>query len=108
MKKNPILVFTGLAIAAVAGVVGLTRDRWMPPAAVEVTTGDASQTAPAPATAEQQAAPATPEAAPAAEQSTAKDQAAAPASESPATDEPVAAPATGAPPAAEQLSLIHI
>ena len=100
MKKNPILVFTGLAIAAVAGVVGLTRDRWMPPAAVEVTTGDASQTAPA--TAEQQAAPAAPEAAPAAEQSTAKDQAAAPASESPATDEPVAAPAAEAPPAAEQ------
>lgn len=31
MNKNPIMVFTGLAIAAVAGVAGLTRDRWMQP-----------------------------------------------------------------------------
>ncbi len=34
MNKNPIMVFTGLAIAAVAGVAGLTRDRWMQPATV--------------------------------------------------------------------------
>ena len=30
MKKNPILVLTGLAVAAVAGVAGLTREQWMP------------------------------------------------------------------------------
>ncbi len=29
MTKKPILVFTGLAVAAVAGVAGLTRDQWM-------------------------------------------------------------------------------
>lgn len=28
MKKNPILVFTGLAVAALAGVAGLTKDQW--------------------------------------------------------------------------------
>lgn len=104
MKKNPILVFTGLAVAAVAGVVGLTRDKWMPPAAVEVSTGDASQASTA--TSEpQQAAPATtaaPEAAPAAAQPPATEQAAAPAAEAPAPAEQAAAPATDAPPATEQ------
>ena len=31
MKKNPILVFTGLAIVAVAAVAGLTRGQWSAP-----------------------------------------------------------------------------
>ncbi len=43
MKKSPLIVFTGLAIAAVAGVVGVTRDRWMGEApmtaATQATTG---------------------------------------------------------------------
>ena len=112
MKKNPILVFTGLAVAAVAGVVGLTRDRWMPPAAVEVTTGDASQTAPA-AAEQQPAAPAAasaPEAAPTPEQPAATGQAAAPAvdttaaAEQAVAAEQAAAPADEPPAATEQAS----
>jgi len=30
MKNNPILIFTGLAAAAVVAVAGVTKDRWMP------------------------------------------------------------------------------
>ncbi len=30
MKNNPILIFTGLAAAAVIAVAGATKDRWMP------------------------------------------------------------------------------
>ena len=29
MKKNPVLVLTGLAVAAVAVVAGLTKDKWL-------------------------------------------------------------------------------
>jgi nucleoid-associated protein YgaU len=29
MKKSPLIIFTGLAVAAVGGVLGLTSDRWM-------------------------------------------------------------------------------
>ena len=38
MNKKPILVLTGLAVAAVAGVAGLTRDRWMAMAPQQVAT----------------------------------------------------------------------
>ena len=48
MKKNPILVFTGLAIAAVAAVAGLTRDQWLTPAPQTIA---GSETAKAPETA---------------------------------------------------------
>ncbi len=53
--KNPIVVFTGLAVAAAAGVAGLTRESWMgetPPAV--------TATPEAPATAEQPAQPEAP------------------------------------------------
>ncbi len=29
MKKSPLIIFTGLAVAAIGGVLGVTRDRWM-------------------------------------------------------------------------------
>lgn len=48
MKKNPILVLTGLAVAAAAGIAGLTRDQWMSPAP-QVQSG--TETTPAPAAA---------------------------------------------------------
>jgi nucleoid-associated protein YgaU len=38
MKKSPLIVFTGLAVAAVAGVLGVTRDRWMGDAPVTAAT----------------------------------------------------------------------
>ena len=79
MNKNPIMVFTGLAVAAIAGVAGLTRDRWMQP----LTAMQPVTTAEAPAKpVEQAAAPAvtTPAEAPAKP----VEQAAAPAVEQPA------------------------
>jgi hypothetical protein len=102
MKKNPILVFTGLAVAAVAAVMGLTRDRWMPPQPQVAETADVSQpaaqtgdtqadTAPAPAPdAEQAAAPET--AAPA--------EPAAESAEAPAQEQQATAPAGEQQPAA--------
>ena len=42
MKKSPLIVFTGLAVAALGGVLGVTRDRWMgepPVTAVQSATG---------------------------------------------------------------------
>lgn len=49
MNKNPIVVITGLAVAAVAGIAGLTKDKWMasPPQQVA---SIAAATAPAAAT----------------------------------------------------------
>ena len=49
MNKNPIVVITGLAVASVAGIAGLTKDKWMasPPQQVAST---AAATAPAAAT----------------------------------------------------------
>ena len=92
MKKNPILIFTGLAIAAVAGVAGLTRDRWIEPRSVA---GNMAEQPPAKVIAESQ-----PDTAPAPTPA-AQQQAAAPA---PAI-EPAATPAEAQPapaPAAEQ------
>ena len=47
-NKNPILILSGLALAAAAGVAGITADRWMPKAPVA-----AEQTAATGATTEQ-------------------------------------------------------
>jgi nucleoid-associated protein YgaU len=55
-NKNPVLIFTGLAIAAVAAVVGVTRERWMPVAGVEIASGE--QSAPAKASLQTDEAPA--------------------------------------------------
>jgi nucleoid-associated protein YgaU len=44
MKKNPILVFTGLAIAAVAAVAGLTRDQWLTPAPQTIAGSETAKT----------------------------------------------------------------
>jgi nucleoid-associated protein YgaU len=94
-NTTPILVITGLAIAAAVGVAGLTRDKWMGQPTPSVAT---TEPAPAPAPAETAApaeAPAQPE-----------QTAAAPAAEAPATaEQPAPAPAqpeqTAAAPAAE-------
>jgi nucleoid-associated protein YgaU len=96
-KKNPVLILTGLAIAGVAAVMGVTKDRWMPPEKPPTATEQAAQPAAQPETAP--AAPAVTEAQqPAAEQPAA--EAAAPATaEQPATE--AAAPATTEQPAAE-------
>jgi hypothetical protein len=67
VKKNPALVFIGLAVAGVAAVMAVTKDRWMPPAPPPAAT-EASAPAQQPA-AEQPAAQATTESQqPAAEQ----------------------------------------
>jgi nucleoid-associated protein YgaU len=103
-KKNPVLILTGLAIAGVAAVMGVTKDRWMPsdtpPAATEQAAQPAAQpeTAPAASTtteAQQPAAeqPATEATAPAATEQPATE-AAAPA----ATEQPAAEPAASAAP----------
>ncbi|WP_421695599.1 Ig-like domain-containing protein [Aestuariivirga sp.] len=86
-NKTPILVLTGLAIVAAAGVAGLTRDRWMAPAPQVVATAPV-----APAPAEQPPAP------PAA--TTAPAETPAPATSTETTANPPAAPA--APVAPEQ------
>ena len=109
-KKNPVLILTGLAIAGVAAVMGVTKDRWMPsdtpPAATEQAAQPAAQpeTAPAASTtteapqpvAEQPAAEAT---APAATEQPATETAAPATTEQPATE--AAAPAMTEQPAAE-------
>jgi len=43
MKNNPILIFTGLAAAAVVAVAGVTKERWMP-ANPETVVGEAVST----------------------------------------------------------------
>lgn len=113
-NTTPILVLTGLAIVAAAGVAGLTRDKWMgaeSPAPV-ATTETPTETAPAAQTeaAQQPAAPAA-ETAPAETAAAAPEQQPAqseqPAAEQTATSEQTAAaqpepqPATNAAPAAE-------
>ena len=45
MNKNPILVVTGLAVAAVAGIAGLTRDKWMGEAPPQVASTTSSTSA---------------------------------------------------------------
>ena len=49
MNKTPIVVITGLAVAAVAGIAGLTKDKWMAGAPQQVASTVAA-TAPAAAT----------------------------------------------------------
>lgn len=45
MKKSPLIVFTGLAVAAIGGVLGITRDRWMgEPAVTAVQTATGGET----------------------------------------------------------------
>lgn len=96
-KKNPVLILTGLAIAGVAAVMGVTKDRWMPADTPPAATEQAAQPAAQPETAP--AASTTTEAQqPAAEQPAA--EATAPAvTEQPAAE--TAAPAAPAQPAAE-------
>lgn len=123
MKKNPIVIFTGLAVAAVAGVAGLTRDQWMGhgPAAIEKaaeapSAGQSSETkqpesqqaeAPAATTTQQATQPAAeqPAAEPPAAAAT-EEQPAAPSAQQQTAEQPVEAPATqqqqAAAPAAEQ------
>ena len=50
-KKNPVLILTGLAIAGVAAVMGVTKDRWMPSEAPPAATEQAAQPAAQPETA---------------------------------------------------------
>jgi len=108
MKKNPILVFTGLAVAALAIVAGVTRERWMPsqPAVTETAKTEAPATeqpqAPAPAVEQPAAQPEVP-----ASTTTEQQQAAAPAAEQPAAQPEAPASTTAeqqqaAAPAAEQ------
>jgi hypothetical protein len=90
MNKKPILILTGLAVAAVAAVAGLTKDRWLAPAPQTVAGGETPKTPEAVASnSNETAAPA---------QSTAEQ----PAATAPATGEQPAAtaPATGEQPAA--------
>ena len=110
MNKNPIVVITGLAVAAVAGIAGLTRDKWMAAPPIQVASTEAAtalaKTAPA-ATAPAVEAPAQPPAAveaPAVETPAAEAPAVAPAAEQPATVAPpvTTAEAPAAQPAAEQ------
>ena len=87
MNKNPILVFTGLAIAALAVVAGVTRDRWMPPQMAVAEKVVAPAEAPAKVEEQQAAAPAVKQTAVVAEvpaKVEVQPQAAAPAAEQPA------------------------
>jgi nucleoid-associated protein YgaU len=99
-NTTPILVLTGLAIAAAVGIAGLTREQWMGQPTPAVATPDASSppAADAPAVTAETAAPATPEATAPAQPAEAPATAEAPAAtpESPAAPEGTAAPAAPA------------
>jgi nucleoid-associated protein YgaU len=103
-KKNPVLILTGLAIAGVAAVMGVTKDRWMPadkpPAATEQAAQPAAQpeTAPAASTTTEAQQPAAEQPAAEATAPAATEQ---PATEAAATDQPAAEAAPTEQPAAE-------
>ena len=106
-NTTPILVLTGLAIAAAVGIAGLTREQWMGQPTPAVATPDAGSppAADTPAVTAETAAPATPEAAAPAQPAEAPATAEAPAAtpEAPATPEETAG--TAAP--AEQAAAVE-
>jgi nucleoid-associated protein YgaU len=98
-NTTPILVLTGLAIAAAVGIAGLTREQWMgqPTPAVATPEANTPPAADTPAATAETAAPATPDAAAPEAPATAEAPAATP--EAPATAEaPAATPEAPAAP----------